>query len=328
MQAAESIRFAGDISVDKIEIITMTGFGQDITNQVRAIEIFEDIYSPFISGVIVLKETIDYINLFPLIGEEFINISIHTPSMPQKIDQQFAIYKLANRMKTNDSNQLYEIFFTSKETLVDVNKKVSKSYNGKASDIVNEIVKDKINGLESTKNLILEESINNIKYISNYWSPVKNINYISELAKNFGNFPSYLFFENRKGLNFSSLQTMYTQDPIQTFTDDSYFRDFTYAGNTVRNVEEEYKRIIDIEVPLLYDYIDRAAGGMYSSRKFTYDIVTKKYTLDNFDIFDDTPPRLNPHAPVSSRVIRKPSQLHVTIPKHYNLFNNYVNASN
>ncbi|MGA1048786.1 MAG: hypothetical protein ACO3UU_12320, partial [Minisyncoccia bacterium] len=98
MQAAESIRFAGDISVDKIEIITMTGFGQDITNQVRVIEIFEDIYSPFISGVIVLKETIDYINLFPLVGEEFINISIHTPSMPQKIDQQFAIYKIANRM--------------------------------------------------------------------------------------------------------------------------------------------------------------------------------------------------------------------------------------
>ena len=45
---SEVIRFAGDVSIDKIEIISSNGFGQEVTNQVMALEIYEDMFSPFI----------------------------------------------------------------------------------------------------------------------------------------------------------------------------------------------------------------------------------------------------------------------------------------
>ena len=40
---AESIKFAGDVNIDKIEIISSNGFAQIVTNQVIGIEIFEDL---------------------------------------------------------------------------------------------------------------------------------------------------------------------------------------------------------------------------------------------------------------------------------------------
>ena len=52
----EAIRFAGDVAFDEIRIISSNGFGQDVTNQVVAIELYEDLWSPFISGVLALKD--------------------------------------------------------------------------------------------------------------------------------------------------------------------------------------------------------------------------------------------------------------------------------
>jgi len=80
MADSEVIRFAGDVSIDKIEIVSSNGFYQEVTNQVMALEIYEDIFSPFISGVLAFKESVDFINLFPFVGEEYANIKILFPA--------------------------------------------------------------------------------------------------------------------------------------------------------------------------------------------------------------------------------------------------------
>jgi len=84
MQSSQQLRFAGDYSLNKVQIVTQKGFYQDITNQVIAIQYFEDLFSPFITGKIVVKESLDLINLFPFIGEEYINLDITTPSFNDK----------------------------------------------------------------------------------------------------------------------------------------------------------------------------------------------------------------------------------------------------
>ena len=48
--ADQALRFAGDVSIDKIEIISATGYGMEVSNQVAALEIYEDLFSPFISS--------------------------------------------------------------------------------------------------------------------------------------------------------------------------------------------------------------------------------------------------------------------------------------
>ena len=70
MQSSEqAVRFAGDVNISKIKIVTRSGLAQDITAQVINIQIFEDLFSPFITGSLILKESLDLINLFPFAGE-------------------------------------------------------------------------------------------------------------------------------------------------------------------------------------------------------------------------------------------------------------------
>jgi len=333
--AAESevIRFAGDVSIDKIEIISATGYGQQVSNQVIAIEIYEDMFSPFISGVIAFKDSLDLANLFPLVGEEYVNIRIRTPSFTGKdktIDEQFMVYKMTNREMAGDRSVIYELHFMSREAIVDLNKKVSVAYQGKCSDIAKSIMTDVKNGLESKKNINIEETPNGVKFISNWWPPVQSLNYTAGTSANTNGNSSYIFFENRKGLNFVSLESLYQKEQVQDFVYDNYMRDFTQDGRTYRNVEKEYKRVIEISIPKVYDYVERARSGMFGSRMINYDLTTKKYVVKNFDMLEDFPKEkhLNEFSPVSNKAVRRVSALTFSYPKYHGNFNNFGDVTN
>jgi hypothetical protein len=333
MTDSEVIRFAGDVSINKIEIIASNGLGQEVTNQVVALEIYEDMFSPFISGVLALKDSLDLVNLFPLVGEEAVNIRISTPSFKDKdkiIDDQFYIFKMSNRTLVGERNVVYELHFISREAVVDINKKVSKAYQGKISDIARSILTDGQTGLETKKKLNIEETPNGMKFISNFWSPLKNLNYITETAVNKNGTAGYLFFENRKGFNFLSTEALYAAPVVQEFIYDSYMRDMLPNGTSRRNVEEEYKRVIDISIPEVFDYIDRSRSGMYASKMISYDIVTKKYVVKTYDMLNDWDKKvhLNKFSPVSKNNIRRFNSTIINQPKYYNNFNNYTDVTN
>lgn len=333
MALSESIRFAGDVNIDKIEIISSNGFIQNVTNQVIAVEIFEDLYSPFISGNIVVKDSLDLANLFPFVGEEFINLKIHTPTLEDKtqvIDSQFYIYKMSNRELMGDRNVVYQLHFISPEAIVDLNKKISKVYEGRISDIASKLVTDKTFGLETKKKFNLEPTPNNVKYISNYWSPIRNLNYIAGNATNTENAASYVFFENRVGFNFVSLENLFKTSVKQDFVYDSYIRDMGSLNTTIRNVEEDYKRIVEVSIPEAYDYMDRSMSGMFSSKMISSDITLKRYVSKNFDMLKDfnKNSHLNTFPLASKKNIQRPSSLIINYQKEYGLFNGYTDVTN
>ena len=55
-RSSEYLRFAGDVNIEKVSITTSSGFTQEITNQVVGLQIFEDLFSPFITGSLVIKD--------------------------------------------------------------------------------------------------------------------------------------------------------------------------------------------------------------------------------------------------------------------------------
>jgi hypothetical protein len=329
---SEAIRFAGDVSIDKIEIISSNGFGQQVSNQVVALEIYEDLWSPFISGVLALKDSLDLANIFPFIGEEYVNIKIHTPTFEGKskvIEEQFYIYKMTNREMSSDRNLIYELHFISREAIVDLNKATSKAYAGKCSDIAQSIITGN-DGLESKKPVIIEETPNGVKFVANYWPPVKSLNYTAETSANRDGAANYLFFENRLGLNFVSLDYLYKGDLVQEFVYDNYMRDFTSDGRSTRNVEKEYQRIIEISIPEVYDYMNRVRSGMYANKMTNYDLVTKKYIVKTFDMLEDfsNNTHLNEFASASKKVIRRFNSLGFIYPKYHANFNNFGDVTN
>ena len=331
MIETSKIRFAGDVAIDEINIVTLNGMTQNITNQVISIEVFEDLFSPFITGSIVVKDSFDFVNLLPFIGEELVNIKIYTPSFEQKdyIQQQFYIYKISDRIISGDRKVFYRLHFISKEAVADVNKNVSKAYEGKVSDIARTIIKDKYHGLESNKPIVIEDTANKTKFISNYWTPVKSLNYLANAGVTQTGGANYLFFENRRGLNFVSLEYLYNQPPIIEFVYDNYARDIEADGRSTINLNEDYKRILELDVPVVNNYLDRASSGMLASKIITFDPFTKKYFSKNYDIADDYQQtyHLNPHAPFTKNNIRQSNSRIVRIPKQYSTFNGYADVS-
>jgi hypothetical protein len=152
MNPSQKLRFAGDVSINKVKIITPKGFYQDITGQVLTVQFYEDIFSPFITGSIVIKESLDLINLFPFIGEEYVELDITTPALKDSsIKGKYYIYKLTDRELLGDRSVIYQIHFVSVEAVADLNKKISRVFGNKVSELVTPFIKDKIIGLESEK---------------------------------------------------------------------------------------------------------------------------------------------------------------------------------
>lgn len=284
---AESLRFAGDISIRKLQLVSSNNFAIDITDQMLSINMHEDLFSPFITMTIVVRESLDFINALPLRGEEIINVEFATPTFTKARDivkGKFYVYKLSDRQLLNDRNSVYALHCISYEALVDLNVKQSKAFRGNISDIAETLLK--ADGLNTTKKYNIEPTKNSIKYVSNFWSPIKNLNFIASNALNKNGSASYLFFENRSGFNFLSLDSLYSQDTYQKFIKDNYTRD-TEGTASFRNLDRDYQRIIEFRIKTLYDSLKYTNSGTYSSRLFAYDLVKKKYFAKDYLASDD-----------------------------------------
>lgn len=329
MTPSSSIRFAGDVSIDKAQIITSKGFYQDISAQIITLQLYEDLFAPFLTGSLIIKESLDLINLFPFIGEEFLELEITTPSLERgNVKSRFYIYKLTNRELLGDRAVVYQLHFISQEAVVDLNKKISKVFTGKISDIVPQFVTGSADGLESKKQLFVEPTTNNLKYISNYWSPVENLVYLTSNASN--NSPSYIFFENRDGFYFVTLDSLYNSAVYQDFVYDKYTRDSGANGTDAKNIPEDFKRIMEISIPVGYDYMDRIRSGMLSSKAISFDITKKSYTIKNYNMFQrfDQQKHLNQYPINSNKSIFRNNSMIINYPRTYGQFNGFGDTSN
>jgi hypothetical protein len=331
MKTSQVLRFAGDVSIDKVRIITAKGFYQDVGAQVINVQFYEDLFSPFITGSLILKDSLDLVNLFPFIGEEYLELEISTPTLQKNnIKGRYYIYKMTNREMVGDKSVVYQLHFISVEGLVDLNKKTSRVFGDKISKLVEPFIKDKTFGLESEKKVFVEETLNNTKYISNYWTPVQNILYLADTAINQNKTPNYVFFENRDGFYFISLESLYTNATFQSFVYDKYTRDDRPGGGSVRNPEKDYKRILEISIPTGFDYMDRIRSGMLASRQVSYDVIKKTYTAKNYNMFQrfDQQKHLNKYAINSDRAIFRSNSRIINFPKMYSNFNGFGDVTN
>lgn len=325
------IRKAGDIDIEKVNIVTSQGVYQDIALQVIGIQIFEDIYSPFITGTIEIRDSLDLLNVFPLNGEEYLDLKLSTPTLQNgNIDKRFYIFKMSNRIPVGDKSAIYTLHFISVEALLDVNKRISKAFSGKCSDIAKYLLTDKVHGFQLTDKFVIEETSNSTKYISNFWSPVKNMIDVCNTSINQNGNSSYLFFESRNGFNFVSLEFLYKQQSFQSFVYDNYVRDVLDNGTTVKNINEDYKRIRNLSIPTVYDYIERNKQGMFASKLFTYDLTTKKYNSSNYDMLDTFKNQihLNEFPMASAKTTYRYNSFVIAMTKYTGNFSGYGDVTN
>lgn len=332
MSGLTGVRAVGSVNVELAVVRSANGYTQDVKAQIAQIEVFEDLFSPFITGTIVLADAIDLVNFFPFIGEEYLLLKISTPSFTEAsriIQGEFYLFKMDQRLNLNDKHQVYAIHFISKEALVDLNFKISRSFEGVCSDIAKRLIATP-DGLNSDKPLRCEQANNKIRFVSNFWPPSACLNYLAKVAVSDKSNSTYLFFENRSGFNFVTLNELYNGEKFQDFIYDNRTRDFNSQGANTPNPEEAYKRVSEFRVEKSFDYMQRTRAGIYASKMITHDFVSKKYSVRNYSLLKDFPnhAHLNKFPIASSRVPVAPNALQLHEQKHFGVYTDYSDITN
>ena len=139
MSSVDNLSFAGEVVINEVSIITTKGFIQTITNQVAGVQLFEDLSQPFQNGIVIIKESHDILNLFPLVGEEFVRIEMSTPGLDDKhkFKGEFYIWKMADRFRINERELGYALYFMSLDTLMQMPVYQQFKWDNYSNDIGN-----------------------------------------------------------------------------------------------------------------------------------------------------------------------------------------------
>jgi len=308
MAAKSELQFAGEFLVEECKIVSITGEIYDIMEIVEEINVFENIYTASISGDIVIKDTTNIVKNFPIIGEERLILKLQTPQASPKpettIDYTLSpliIYKINSQYGTGETAQVVSLQFGSVEGFRNQTSRVSQSYSGVPSTIVEKILRDE-NYLRSKKTFYYEPTANNAKMIFPNIRPFKCIKHLSNISNSSLNnaSPSYLFYETTKGYHFRTYDSMCREEP-KFFFKENVGGQLDEKG--VGNVQLELDSIVNYQRVSSKDTVKNLNSGMISSKLITHDVYNKRLDLYKYDYLSNFDRDIHPDNGESTPII-------------------------
>lgn len=272
----------GDV---KIISISLTNYNRsakkDIRGQVISCSIYEDMEQPSLYCELLMKDGVNLVKDFPIIGEEELEIAFVTPHRTNMTIYKFRTYSVTGT-SADPSNQssTYTLLATSQEHLNNSINLVDKSYKDTVSGVVSNILKDE---LATEKNLYVEETRGILPITMPKMAPFKAIDYLRQKAVSTS--PTggvFVFFENQFGFNFASIESLIEKGKSEVGS-----KVFTHAPDTKSDKVRQtynYRNIIQLNQLGKFDTVDKLAGGMFKNVSRSYDILTKNVEDVEFNI--------------------------------------------
>ncbi|UNH61182.1 hypothetical protein SSZBM1_65 [Synechococcus phage S-SZBM1] len=286
--------------------VYVRGKKYDIRNLVAEFSWYESIDSAFIRCDISLLDSIQFDD--ELRGDEYISISFETfASIKPKsssgrgqktpITYMLQLYKIGNVIK-RERAKIYTLHCGSPELY---NNEANRAFgafgpNAKKPKIVESMIVDYLRAPNKMKHKGAIEPYSNYNLVSPNWRPVDVIGYLSDKvvrkdgSKNRAGKKTqqsgFLFYENRLGYNFHSMDFLCEQDHIA---------EYTYSQANVNDNDQSVNafRIETIRYPDRLNHLEKMRSGTYKT--CTYGIVmnatTESYVpqpaLTSSELFDD-----------------------------------------
>ena len=150
------VQYAGEYTLKKLDLISSLNRRIDLTALTTEINIFENIFLNTVSASLMVVDTADLINNIGIQGQEFVEMEIETPSLEDfSHTLTFSVYKVGAREDANAGASLYELSLVSPEFLLNNRRRISKSYEGNISDIVEDALVNPLH-IQTEKNLYIE----------------------------------------------------------------------------------------------------------------------------------------------------------------------------
>lgn len=120
----------GDVVIDEITLRSYSGFNMSLKGLFHQFVIYEDIFSNFMSGYIILIDSQNLAKNFPIIGAETLTLVYKTPlSGGNPVRLVFRTYKISVQTETAQQvGQMVRLEFVSHHAIKSMQTKVSKSF--------------------------------------------------------------------------------------------------------------------------------------------------------------------------------------------------------
>ena len=318
------IQYAGEYEIEEIKLFSSSGNIIPLNGLMMSLSLFENIFSPTMSGQITLLDTNSIVLNLPIIGQEYLSFKIKTASFGSEgtdiidyTENVFSIYKIDTRLM-GDGAEAIVLHFASPEMMRNSRTRVSKSYINSIDKIVIDVLQNE-RYLNSKKDLFIEGTTGVRKLVAPNSLPFTFIQKLTSEAISLKHgSPYFLFYENKDGIHFRSLDSLYNQ-PITATYNTGKFSHQKGSGTVVKDVLEEYSRPINHQIVQANDMLSNVRGGLLGSQLITYDIYKKNYNIKSFRYFEN----FKDHNRIGDNPIYNTN----TIDEFGNTVDNFTNAN-
>lgn len=303
MIGEQGLQRAGEVRIEQLKLINSADEVIDLSEFIVELNIYEDIFSNYLQGTVVLTDSRNIIDKFNIHGEEFLNVKLRTPSFNEVIQKTFRVYKLTNREIVRDTNtQNFTLHFVSVELFYDLSLPLFAPFEGTVTDVAGKIFSDFLatsrnfniaetnsqvtENPEPTQLIVINEAANKIKFVSPGWSPLKCINWLaSKSIPKDGIAKSFIFFESNKNFYFGTLEGLFKD----AYRNNNYLGRYLISASNIRedassqNVNREMFLAKDVEMVESTDYIKNYTNGYLGNRLVYLDVFSKEYQLIDYD---------------------------------------------
>jgi hypothetical protein len=286
----------GEFKVEGAKIHLSNGETVNLTDPntgILSLILKEDIEEAAIMGELVFFDPKNVANRGPITGGEVIDIKIATSS--EFSDEASIIDFSRNNLivtglgaytaDAHPTGAVTSVTFSTQEIIENYRTRVSQSFEGTYTDIVEEIMEKVI---KSGKNLYIEPSTNKKKIIAPNVPPFEVIKMAMEEAMNDQREPTYYFYETTMGYHFRTLMDMYDkEDKVVLKYHDDFLGLASPATKTITdNWIHAITQILSFQVLSRSNLLTNLDYGVYASKLIEHDIYNKTYQEYEYDYFD------------------------------------------
>lgn len=261
----------------KLDIVLKSGEEVSLQGLFQELNLFDSMFSPCLSGSVLITDSIGLINKLQFDGQEALLVKLGKTREEITFEQAYRIHKLSDRININQNSEMYVLHFVSNEFVSSAQLKVNQVFsNFTYSQMVVNVLATYL-GVD--KMIIHNSEGLHTKQMPNL-SPLDTVNWITKRALDEKNTPTFLFFQNRYGYNFVSLNKLINdQSPIRvTFNPKNLSESDVF--------DEEYYGARYIKTINQYNIIDNIKSGVYASSLVGFDPITRTIKTKNLSFYN------------------------------------------
>tara|TARA_R100000951_G_scaffold115714_2_gene124715 strand:+ start:1043 stop:2389 length:1347 start_codon:yes stop_codon:yes gene_type:complete len=259
--------------------------GEDQTPVAVALDIFENIYYPYLTGYLYMSDDNDVVRTIQARGTERLDVVLRSPGATTFIEKTFIISSMPKSVKVNDTTSHLLLELTEDHGYFNEIQKINKAYKGTGPEIIKKIVED-----NTTKKLKLgyyqDVDQPEMRYVVPWQSSYQAVNTVMRNITT----PSYLpyFFFSTLSSNNLILADLETIMRRPAFNKDIRPYTFSRAGlNKNASLEEIAFNIGSIQTDHTNDTLTMAKKGALGSYVETLDSLTGQALPSRIDMREE-----------------------------------------